>query len=74
VLFGDMRAMIAKAAEGCDSAEIAQQVVADMDYQQIADLVVAELAAPQRSVEETAAALRSALGDRAAEVGRLLAG
>lgn len=71
VLFSDMYAMLQKAADG-EPTEIAQQVVAGMDYQQIADLVVAALGDPQRSAEETAAALRSALGDRAAEVGRLL--
>jgi hypothetical protein len=44
-----------------------------MDYQQSTDLEVAALGDPQRSAEETAAVLRSALGDRASEVGRLLA-
>jgi hypothetical protein len=66
-----MYAMLQKAADG-EPTEIAQKVVAGMDYQQIADLVVAALSDPQRSVEEIAAALRSALGDRAAEVGRQL--
>jgi hypothetical protein len=74
VLFGDMYAMLEKAAAGADPAELAQQIVAEMDYQQIADLIVTAMADPQRPAEETAAMLRAVLGDRAAEIGRLLAG
>jgi hypothetical protein len=44
-----------------------------MDYQQLAGLVVAAMADPEQSTEETAATLKAALGDRAPEVGRLLA-
>jgi|tagenome__1003787_1003787.scaffolds.fasta_scaffold20571682_2 hypothetical protein len=72
VLFGDMMLLLQKAAACGDPAQVAELVVSEMNYQQIADLVVAALAAPERSTEETAAALRSALGDRASEVGRLL--
>jgi hypothetical protein len=69
-----MYAMLEKAAAGADPAELAQQIVAEMDYQQIADLIVTAMADPQRPAEETAAMLRAVLGDRAAEIGRLLAG
>ena len=55
-----------------DPEQAADLVVAGMDYQAIADAVVGALADPQRSTEEIAAALRTALGDRAEEVGRLL--
>jgi hypothetical protein len=72
VLFGDMLGLLEKAANQEPTA-IASEVVAEMDYQQIAALVVAALGDPQRPTEETAAALRTALGDRASEVGRLLA-
>lgn len=74
VLFGDMYALLQKAAAGTDPVVFAQHVLAGMDYQQIANLVIVALADPQRSTEEIAAALRVALGDRAGEVGRLLAG
>jgi hypothetical protein len=66
-LFGEMRDLLRRIAE--QTAEPGTQV----DSQAIADAVVAALAAPARSTEETAAALRTALGDRAGEVGRLLA-
>jgi len=72
VLFGQMRALMVKAAAGADPSQVAAEVVATMDYQQIADLVVAALAGPDRSPDEIAASLRTALGDRAGEVGRLL--
>jgi hypothetical protein len=72
VLFGDMLGLLEKAADQEPTA-IASQVAADLDYQQLADLVVAALGDPQRSPAETAAALRTALGDRAPEVGKLLA-
>jgi hypothetical protein len=72
VLFGDMYKLLEKAAADPDPAGVAQQVVATMDYQQIADLMVTALADPERPAEDTAAMLRTALGDRAAEVGRLL--
>jgi hypothetical protein len=72
VLFGDMLTLLRQVADE-NPEQIAQLVVAGMDYQAIADAVVAALADPQRSTEETAAALRTALGDRAQEVGRLLA-
>jgi hypothetical protein len=72
VLFGDMLILLRQAAEQ-NPQEIAQLVLAGMDYQQIAAAVVGALASTDRSTEETAAALRTALGDRAEEVGRLLA-
>lgn len=72
VLFGDMLTLLQQAA--ADNPErVAELVLAGMDYQAIADAVVGALATPDRSTEETAAALRTALGDRAGEVGRLLA-
>lgn len=74
VLFGEMYALLQKAAAGTDPVVFAEHVLAGMDYQQIANLVLVALADPQRSTEEIAAALRVALGDRASEVGRLLAG
>jgi hypothetical protein len=72
-LFGTMQDLLKQAAAGQDPAALAQQIVAGMDYQQIAQLIIAAMADPQRSPEETAATLRAALGDRAGEVGRLLA-
>ena len=72
VLFTDMMALLEQAAVQ-NPEQVAQQVLAGMDYQAIADAVVATLADPERSSEETAAMLRTALGDRAGEVGRLLA-
>jgi hypothetical protein len=71
VLFTDMHTLLRQAAED-NPEQVAQLVVAAMDNQAIADAVVAALADPQRSSEDTAAALRTALGDRAEEVGRLL--
>ena len=72
VLFGDMLTLLQQAA--ADNPErVAELVLAGMDYQAIADAVVGALATPDRSTEETAAALRTALVDRAGEVGRLLA-
>jgi len=71
VLFGEMRALLYKIAEESPE-EVAQLVLAGMDYDAIANAVVGALADPQRSTEEMAAALRTALGDRAEEVGRLL--
>lgn len=72
VLFGEMLPLLQQIAED-DPQQVAQLVLAGMDYQAIATAVVGALADPQRSSEETAAALRTALGDRAEEVGRLLA-
>ncbi|GAA3943497.1 hypothetical protein [Actinoplanes auranticolor] len=72
VLFTDMHTLLRQAAED-NPEQVAQLVVAAMDNQAIADAVVAALADPQRSSEETAATLRTALGDRAGEIGRLLA-
>ncbi|HEU4350160.1 MAG TPA: hypothetical protein VFR35_20465 [Actinoplanes sp.] len=72
MLFGDMLALLRTAAEQNPQA-VAELVLAGMDYQAIATAVVGALAAPDRSTEETAAALRTALGDRAGEIGRLLA-
>jgi hypothetical protein len=72
VLFGDMLNLLRKVAEH-DPQEVAKLVLAGMDYQAIATAVVGALADPDRSAEETAAALRTLLGDRAVEVGRLLA-
>jgi len=72
VLFGEMLPLLQQIAEE-NPEQVAELVLAGMDYQAIADAVVGALADPQRPVEETAAALRTALGDRAAEVGRLLA-
>jgi hypothetical protein len=71
VLFGEMLPLLQRAAVD-NPEQVAQQVLAGMDYQAIANAVVGALADPQRSTEETAAALRTALGDRAEEVGRLL--
>jgi hypothetical protein len=72
VLFGEMLPLLQQLAAE-DPEQVARLVVAGMDYQAIADAVVGALADPRRSSEETAAALRTALGDRAGEVGRLLA-
>jgi hypothetical protein len=72
-LFGTMQTLLQEAAADNDPAEIAKQLVAAMDYQQLAGLIVAAMADPQQSTEETAATLKAALGDRASEVGRLLA-
>ena len=72
VLFGDMYGMLQKAAAERDPAEFAREIVAAMDYQQIASLIAAAMADPTRPVAETAATLKAALGDRAPEVGRLL--
>jgi len=72
VLFSDMLTLLKEAAEE-DPEQVAKLVLAGMDYQAIAKAVVGALASPDQSSEETAAALRTALGDRAAEVGRLLA-
>lgn len=72
VLFADMLSLLQKAAED-DPEQVARLVLAGMDYQAVANAVVAALADPDRPVQETAAALRTALGDRAGEVGRLLA-
>jgi hypothetical protein len=71
VLFSDMLALLKEAAED-DPEQVAKLVLAGMDYQAIANAVVGALASPYQSSEETAAALRTALGDRAEEVGRLL--
>jgi hypothetical protein len=71
VLFGEMLPLLQQAAQD-DPDEVARLVLAGMDYQAIANAVVGALADPQRSTAETAAALRTALGDRAEEVGRLL--
>jgi len=73
VLFGEMLPLLQQIAEE-NPEQIAELVLAGMDYQAVADAVVGALADPQRSTEETAAALRTALGDRAEEVGRLLVG
>ena len=73
VLFGDMLTMLREVAKQ-DPQEVAKLVLAGMDYQAIATAVVGALADPNRSSVETAAALRTVLGDRAQEVGRLLAG
>lgn len=72
VLFGDMQNLLRQIAAE-DQEQVAQLVLAGMDYQAIANAVVSSLADPDRSTEEMAAALRTALGDRAGEVGRLLA-
>ena len=72
VLFTDMHTLLRQAAED-NPEQVAQLVVVAMDNQAIADAVVAALADPQRSSAETAATLRTVLGDRAGEVGRLLA-
>jgi hypothetical protein len=72
VLFADMLLLLRRAAEE-NPQQVADLVLAGMDYPAIANAVVGALADPQRSTEETAAALRTVLGDRAEEVGRLLA-
>jgi hypothetical protein len=71
VLFGEMLPLLQQIADE-NPEEVAELVLAGMNYQAIANAVVGALADPQRSTEETAAALRTALGDRAEEVGRLL--
>jgi hypothetical protein len=71
VLFGEMLNLLREIAAE-DPQQLAELVVAGMDYQAIANAVVGALADPQRPAEEIAAALRTALGDRAAEIGRLL--
>jgi hypothetical protein len=71
MLFGEMYELLQQAAQE-NPQEVADLVLAGMDYQAIANAVVGALAAPDRSNEETAAALRTALGDRAEVVGRLL--
>jgi hypothetical protein len=73
MLFGSMLVLLRQAAAGCDPEALAREIAAVLDYQQLAELIVAAMADPQRSTAETAAALKAALGDRAAEVGRLLA-
>ena len=55
------------AADGPE--RVARPVLAGTDHQAIAGAAVAALATPERSTEAKAAAL----GDRAGEVGRLLA-
>jgi hypothetical protein len=80
-LFGTMQDLLKQIAAantstlsaGVEPADVAKQLVAAMDYQQLAGLVVAAMADPEQSTEETAATLKAALGDRAPEVGRLLA-
>ena len=72
VLFGDMQNMLREISEQSPQ-EVADLVLAGMDYQAIANEVVAALAAPEKSDAEIAAALRTALGERADGVGRLLA-
>jgi len=72
VLFADMLTLLKQAAEE-DPEQVAKLVLAGMDYQAIANAVVGALASPYQSSEEAAAALRAALGDRAEEIGRLLA-
>jgi hypothetical protein len=72
-LFGTMQTLLQELAADDDPAEVAKQLVAALDYQQLAGLIVAAMADPEQSTEETAAMLRAALGDRASEVGRLLA-
>jgi len=59
VLFGDMYNML---------VQLTQE-----DAQTVAQAALARMAADGHSAEETAAALRAALGDQAKEVGRLLA-
>jgi hypothetical protein len=49
VLFGEMYALLQKAAAGTDPAVFAEHVLAGMDYEQIANLVLVALADPQRS-------------------------
>jgi hypothetical protein len=73
VLFGEMLPLLQQLAED-NPEKVAELVLAGMDHQAIADAVVATLAAPERSTEEIAASLQTLLGDRAAEVGRLLVG
>jgi hypothetical protein len=63
VLFSEMLGLLRQAVE-----EDPQLVLGAMETQAIADA----LADPKRSNEEIAASLRTALGDRAGEVGRLL--
>jgi hypothetical protein len=72
VLFGDMLTLLRQAAED-NPEQVTKLVLEGMDHQAIANAVVAALASPLQSSEATAAALRTALGDRAAEIGRLLA-
>ena len=59
VLFGEMKNLLVQAAE--------------QNPQAMADLVLTTLATQGSTSEETAAVLRSALGERAEEVGRILA-
>jgi hypothetical protein len=68
VLFADMRTTLQKIADE-NPAEAARLVVAALDYQTLANAV----ADPYKSDDEIAAALRTALGDRADGVGRALA-
>jgi hypothetical protein len=72
-LFGTMQDLLRQIATDQEPTALAQQIVAAMDYQQLSQLIIAAMADPQQSTEETAATLRAALGDRAGEVGRLLA-
>ncbi|GAA3348435.1 hypothetical protein GCM10020358_66940 [Amorphoplanes nipponensis] len=73
VVFTDMLALLQQAA-GVDPEQAAKQLLAGLDDQAVLDAAAAALADPERSSEQTAAMLRTALGDRAQEVGRLLAG
>jgi hypothetical protein len=68
VLFGDMRTVLQKIADE-NPEETARLVLAGIEFPTLTRAV----ADPYRSDEEIAAALRDALGDRAASVGRLLA-
>ena len=72
MLFTEMYGMLQQAANQ-NPEEIARLVLSGMDYQAIANAVVAAMSASGRTTEETAAALKTALGDRAEEVGRILA-
>jgi len=72
VVFTDMLQLLQKAA-GQDPQAVGELVVAGMEDPVVADAVVGALADPKRSNEEIAESLRTALGDRAGEVGRLLA-
>ncbi len=68
VLFADMRTTLQKIADE-NPAEAARLVVEALDYQTLANAV----ADPYKPDDEIAAALRTALGDRADGVGRALA-
>ena len=69
-LFFEMKNMLAALVAA--NPQITAEVLASMDTEDVASVVASTLAAPDRSTEETAAVLKTALGEKAGEIGRLL--